>query len=793
MGFTLLLFTSLTFSQEPVPKSDSIDVDFNVETKDSANWSVIGNVTAGANYRYVHTRKNYGPLNESINENPVKVNERYPNIWEVPGFGANTSLYLLMQNNNGKSLELSLDLYSNSWNKADLYPVYLRYSDAYNTLTLGDFYLASISVFGAEYTLSLLKNELNNPLLSFNTFFGEVQKPLLKGERHPDIYKNWIQDGDAKAQRLIWGGDFKWDPLQRFNVNFGALFSDDEISNPLIRDGGSSTTITTDPLQSAMSIYAEVNSVLPSNMELKGQIAIGRADTADVQAQRAINAVFQEAGLSTSSLITLRKLMQNTNLIQTLSREEMIEIFGDYASLTNSQMRDSLSTLISAAKKARNEFEKEIDDSRTLGLDFSKRNISIGASLLWNIKKSTVFAHANYIGENYYSPGTPNQLNNVREFGGSLKQEVSPKWTAKFNYDLDLENVVTDRELDIDRTKYLHQTGLENEFKINDKTITFLDYRFEYQTQNRPYRLRPVYSAESEIYKDSWFADRGNSTTTLINYRDTTIVDLARWQRYEGLATEPFIASDFQERLFKHFLNMGISFKHWNSDFRLNGILTTRIDASEFKNNSLIKGMDLSSETWSKMGYYFGAANYIEAKIPLTIRTKNDQYLNRLSFTPRFKSYERDDMKETEWSLSDELEIPMFSKLIVLSLGVEMKSLKLSWNERAYALKDTLTGQKFDYYRIENNEVTAVQTPAPTDSRVDSHLQKLENGYELVSGVQNTSERETDLILQGSVKINHSERLYSEWICRGEFFNRPDQMSNEYKTLYVGVNFNYSF
>ena len=797
MGFFLLLFTSLTFSQEPVPKSDSIDVDVNAETKDSTNWSVTGSVSAGVDYRYVHTRKNHGPLNDVLNEDTVKVKDRYPNIWEVPGFGANTSLYLLMQNNNGKSLELSLDLYSNSWNKADFNPVYLRYTDAYNTLTLGDFYLASISVFGAEYTLSLFKNKLDNPLLSLNTFFGEAQKPLLKGERHPDIYQNWIQDGDAKAQRLIWGGDFKWDPLDRFNVNFGALFSDDEISDPLIRDGASSTTITTDPLQSAMSLYAEVNSVLPSNMELKGQIAIGRADTADVQAQRAINAVFQEAGLSTSSLITLRKLMQNSSLIQTLSREEMIEVFGDYTALTNSQMRDSLSALISTAKKARNEFEKEIDDSRTLGLDFKKQNISIGASLLWNIKKSTVFAHANYIGENFYSPGSPNQLNNVREFGGYLKQEVSPKWTFKFNYELDVENAVESAETNAfglnESTKYLHQTGLENEFKINDKTKAFLDYQFEYQTQNRPYRLRPVYSAESEIYKDSWFADRGNPTTTLINYRDTTIVDLARWQRYEGLATEPFIASDFQERFFKHFLNIGVSFNRWNSDFRLNGILTTRIDASEFKNNSLIKGMDLSSETWAKMGYYFNAANYIEAKIPLTIRTKNDQYLNRLTFTPRFKNYERDDMKETEWSLSDELEIHLFSKFITLSLGVEMKSLKLSWNERAYALKDTLTGQKFEYYRLENNEVNAVQTPAPTDSKVDSHLQKLENGYELVSEVKNKAERENDLILQGSVKINHTNRLYSEWICRGEFFDRPDQMSNEYKTLYVGVNFNYSF
>lgn len=787
MGFILLLFTSLALAEEQTP----------AQTKDSTEWSMIGSINAGLNYRYVHTRKNYGPLNEAINEDPIKVKERYPNIWEVPGFGANTSVYLLMQNNNGKSLELSLDLYSNSWNKADFNPVYLRYSDAYNTLTLGDFYFAGMSIFGAEYTLSLFKNKLDNPLLSFNTFFGEAQKPLLRGEKHPDIYKNWIKEGDALAQRLVWGGDFKWDPQERFNVNFGALFSNDEINDPLIRDGGSSTTITLDPLQSAMSLYAEVNSVLPNSMELQGQIAIGRADTADVQAQRAINAVFQEAGLSTSSLITLRKLMQNTSLIQTLSREELIEVFGDYASLTNSQMRDSLNALISAAKKTRDEFEKDIKDSRTLGLDFKTQNISIGASLFWNIGKTTLFGHANYIGENYYSPGSPNQLSNVRELGGYLKQEVSPNWTLKFNYELDVENAVESPEVNAfglsESTKYLHQTGLENEFKINEKMKAFLNYDFEYQTQSRPYLLRSIHSAESEVYKDPWFADRGNTTTTLINYRDTTVVDLERWQRYETLAFEPFIASDFQETFFKHFLKIGASFKHWNTEYRLSGILTSRIDGSKFKNNSLIKGMDLSSETWAKMGYYFDAANYIEVKVPLTIKTKHDQYLNNLKFTPRVKNYERDKMKETELSLSDELEISLFSKFITLSLGIEMKSLKLSWNERAYALKDTLTGQKFYYYRLENNEVKVVKEPAPTDNIVDSHLQKLEKGYELVSEAKNTVERENDLILQGSIKINHSQKIYSEWICRGEFFDRPDQMSNEYKTLYVGVNFNYSF
>ncbi len=36
----------------------------------------------------------------------------------------------------------------------------------------------------------------------------ESLKPFIKGIRNPDIYKDWIDEGELKAQRLAWGGDF---------------------------------------------------------------------------------------------------------------------------------------------------------------------------------------------------------------------------------------------------------------------------------------------------------------------------------------------------------------------------------------------------------------------------------------------------------------------------------------------------------------------------------------------------------------------------------------------------------
>src|SRR5574344_912501 len=816
----------LKLSLEDEPKTEIPAIS---QAKDSTNWTMVGNVSAGINYRYVYTRRNHGKLNEVINQDTIGVKERYPNLWEIPGIGFDASVYLLLKNNNNQSLELSTDFYSDSWNRFNLDHFSLEYSDNYNVLTLGDFnlslgetYLEVLSAFSAHYTLSLLRKKENHPLFTFSGFWGEAQKPFITDTRNPDIYKDWIDEGEAKAQRLVWGGDFKWDPLRRFNANFGVLFSDDKIDDPLLRDGDRATTITADPLQSAMSVYAEGNWLFfPGDIELNGQIALGRADTSDVIAQRAINQVFQDAGLSTSSYATLREIMQNSNLIQSLSRDEMIQIFGDYTSLTNSEMRDSLSSLIQEAKKVRDDFEKETNDSRTIGLDVTSQNVAIGASLFWNIKKTTLFGHINYVGENYYSPGSPSQLADVREFGGYLKQEVSPKWTFKFSYELDVENAANDtalnifglsegtrlglfeepdslylkeHELDIDRTKYLHDLGIENTFTLNKNTNVFFNFQFEYQTQHRPYRLRALYDAESGIFNDSWVAPiRNRDTTTLVYNRDTILVDSARWSRYQDLTKEPFIASDFEEHLFELTFDLGFSYAFWNSEFRIDGIWKGRLDGSEFKNDSMIQKIDLSTENWGKMGYYFYGNNYFEQKYPMSIQTNHPKYINRLTFTPRYKYYERDNLKERELSLSNKFEVPLFSKFLSLALSVEMKTFKRSWVEADYMLQDTLSQEKFHYYRLEDSRIVATNKPNPTDNEVSSQLQKLENCYELISDDKEKEERENDYIVEISAKMNHSKQISSEWICRGEFFDRPNQLSNEYKNLYFGFNFNYSF
>ena len=155
-------------------------------------WSLIGSVSLDNHYHHIKTRKVKG--------------ERTSNSFQVPGFGTDASIYLLMQSTDGKSIELNADISANSWNYFSPDPITLTYTDNYNKVVLGDFtkvggdlYMASLPIFGVGYTLSLFKNNANQSVLELNGFFGENRKPYLIGDRHPDIYKNYIGRNSRSA------------------------------------------------------------------------------------------------------------------------------------------------------------------------------------------------------------------------------------------------------------------------------------------------------------------------------------------------------------------------------------------------------------------------------------------------------------------------------------------------------------------------------------------------------------------------------------------------------------------
>lgn len=737
--------------------------------------SIIGNVMLGANFHKVLTRRNPHKFSDIVGNDTIKAKQHYRNIFQVPGIAGEASAYLLMQMPHGGTLEFDANLTADSWNHFSPNPVTLTYYDEYNHAVLGDFqkisgdiYMSGLPVFGANYTLSLGKNNGDLPMFEIDAFAGEAQKSLVPGVRHPDMYNTYIEDGSAQAQRMVAGGSFKWSPVRRFDTKLGLLYSDDNIKDPFIRKG-SSSALTSEPLQESFTLFADGNWLFyPGDIELNGQIAMGRSDTAEVFAERAFNSVFQEAGINAASYSSLRKFMVNESEINRLTQAEFEEIFGDNTTMTRSEMRDSLKTLIKKANSNRKKALDSYNDEKVLGMKWSGQNLAIGASLFWSLKKTTISSHLKYVGENYFSAGSSDLLADTRELGANLEQIISKYWVISLGYQINIENAAKDgksnifglgegttvgfgsasdkwektHELDNDRTKYIHNINFTNNSKVNDKIDVNVSYDLEYRTQYRPTRIHGIYALNEEIYKDSWFAKRKGKESTIIYYDgDSTEVDKERWKSYTETSSEPYLASAFQERIFKHTWRGDVSIKAFKSVFKLGGAWALRTDNSVFHNDSLMKKFDLSKETWSKMGYYFGGADYFEQRYPLSATTTLSSLQNKIAVTPRFKSYERADMSESEISIEDELEMPLLNRFLILGANGAFRYLNTSWTQDG----------------------------------------------------KDVSESETDVLGNVKVRVNHTKKLNSEWFIGTAMYYRPENLSNDYKDAFGGVRVNYVF
>ena len=741
-----------------------------------ARWDIIGNTMIGATYHIVNMSKNDGEKNDIVDKDTIAPGKEYINKFQVPGLVGRASAYMLMQSVDGETIEFNANLSADSWNHFSPNPVTLSYSDVHNKVVLGDFqlvggetYMGGLPIFGADYTVSLMKNKANQPLFQLNGFFGEAKRSLIEGDRHPYIYNEYIDDGELQAQRLAYGGFMKWAPLRRFDAKVGVIYANDELEDPLLRDGASNSWTTSDPIQESFTLYADGNWLFfPGDIELNGQIAVGRADTADVVRQRAINKVFSDAGLNVSSFSLLRQLMQNQSRINSLSDAELYSIFGETTPLTRNRMRDSLKTLVNEAKNVQKDTEDDRDNGRVMGLNWGSQNFAFGASLNWNIYKTRINGHIKYVGEDFYSAGSPNQLSDTREFGARLEQDILGFWDLAFNYQINVENAAKGNktnffglsegtrwglfgndesswfdkhELDTDRTKYIQNVGLDNVFKVNKDMDVNFTYNFEYKTQHRPFQLQG-FAIEDGIYKDNWFsAHQGSDSTMIEDGKDTSYVDAKRWSDYMALELEPTLASRFQEKLFKHTWNFGVTYRAFNSIFKVNGIWTYRTDGSEFLRDSLIDGINFSNSTWSKLGYYFGASDYFEQTYPISVMTTLPILQNRFGITTRYKTYNRDDMDEFEFIIEDEIEIPFMSRFLILGLNASFRLMDTGWKE---------------------------------------------DGVEI-------SETEMDIISNVNVCINHTKKFYTEWFVGIADYSRPDNKSSEYSDIYMGVNAYYVF
>lgn len=770
---TAMLATTL--GDEPENPYANALVAMEEDASSENGWKVSGNIVLDLGYHWIHMSRNHSD-DVIVGEDTIYHEDRYKNYFQVPGLFANWIASMVMESPSGQTIEISTDISSDKWNSFNVHSFQAAYSDEFQKLTLGNLFasggeisLAGINVLGASYELELFKNASKKPLFEVSVFGGEVQAPKVIGTKDRDIYNEYIDDGEAVAQKMVMGTKVLWNMHRRFNGAVGFVGSKDYLEDPFLRDGMSDNVNTASPIMSSRALFAEGNwLVYPGDIKLNGQVAVGAADTTNAAAIRAMNSVFTDAGLDASNFVLLNRLMKNPVAVNSLSQEQLESIFGDNSMMSSAEMRAKLRQLLADAKDRVKDFKSK--DARPSNPDFwDYQNWALSGSFEWSNDNTFIEGYFKYVGAGYYSAGSPDMLQNTRLYGGNLKQKITEFWKLTFGYDINIENAddgnggyniigfgegeqwgvtgadgkwLKKHNQDENRTLYIHNGYLGNDFKILDNLSLSLKYGFDYRTRSTALRLYPSFETASGIYEDRWFKSRsGKATLSFMDDGDTVRVDSARWAKYRELQGEEYLASMFEENLLKHTVELAVTYKFPKNVLKVGGTWVYRTDLSEFGEDDLLDGFDFSNKTYGILGYYFHGGDYFEQRYPVSLTTTLDIFRNTFGVTPRYKIYNRDDMTEFEWTLSDNMTIPVSKDFLDISLN---------GNFRQNFLEGNIDGEKLDEMEID----------------VDGSI---------------------------SLRFHHTASLFTDWTVGSVYNYRPDNRADQYKDFYAIVSMNYSF
>ena len=567
---------------------------------------------------------------------------------------------------------------------------------------------------------------------------------------------------------MLLGGKILCNATKDFDATVGFVGSKDYLEDPFLRDGTSKNVNLSNPMFSSKTFFGDVNGkVFGGRGTYNFQLGIGGADTVNVVAHRAVNAIFEEAGLDVSRFAQLRRLMNNSTLVNRMSRDELELIFGDNTDMSVDEMREELLRILKLASDALKKYRDEKNDDP---LDWSMQNFALSGSLNWKKNATMIDAYFRYVGSNYYSAGSPDLLQNTRLYGFKLEQQIKDFWKLNLGYELNIENAaghgseynvigfsegsklgllpgadddwLKKHEQDASRTLYIHDIDLKNTFKVRDSIEVMARYALNYRTRSTPQRLHGNYMASSGIYSDAWFdSQKGKPTIDVIADDDTLKIDSARWAKYAALQGEEYLATQFEERLLKQTIEITATFRCSKNVLKVGGVWTFRMDMSRFNENDLLKDFDFSDETYGILGYYFHGGDYLDARYPVSLTTTLDNVRNTLALTPRFRIYNRDEMREFEWSLLDNASFRLKPEFLDLMLHGNIRQLFMSRKEDGKKVK----------------------------------------------------EMEMDLDFSAGLKFQISERLGTEFTV-GTFFNyRPDNASEDYRDIYGMISMSYDF
>lgn len=798
------------------------------ERREPEQWNTYGNVQVGGGYTKVVTSRNQGPLLSEVDSDTFAVGQKYPNRFTVDGAWAVGNAYVVMESNKGRGLEIQAETKADKWVYSRSKPVTVRYWSPLHSITLGHLnesgsplLLSGFEVLGAKYQLNLGQNAEQQPLVSTEAFFGESRQSYAEGDRNPDLYGDHYPEDGAISQQLTAYGRIGLELIPRWKIQVGAIVADDRKEDPLLRDGIGATQELRDPLTESKAAFVSTEwGGRNGSFRFRADVAVGRADTADVFYQNALDAVFAEAGLPNAALSDVRTLFLSDANIREGDSSAIVALVGPELSL--SEARDSLIVLRQMVLEKQSELEKEGKDGRTANMSWEKQNIAGRLQMEWNYQSGNVQVSMQSIGSNYFSPGASGLLQNSREYGIDWNQTLKSYWDISTRYLLSVENAAgagdgasnilgfgegsssglwaddswkKEHLMDADRTRYVHQAALDQNFRVGKNLSLSVGYQVEHSRQYLPTKLKADVSSDAAVFLDPWFVERTGRSTLNVDrgYGDSIAVDSARWTSFATLGASDSIAWGFHDVRTKHGITTEATWTRKNYSIKVGGQWTMQLDQSEFTKDQQVRDFDLKDSSWQKLGYNPNAQTWFEQSYPITLSHSIATATNKATFKPRWRTYEKNEQEDFEYSFIDRLEIPFLKRKLLWSVegGVFRRISEVLSDSYWIESKDDST--RYAYYRVNDDGIIVpVSSPQSTDIAVQGG-EGVSTDYRVIREKMEDRTRQWDLSLSSSFRVNWTTRLFTELTGRVDDYRRPDQLEEQHRDFTGSMNVFYSF
>jgi hypothetical protein len=799
------------------------------ERRTVEEWNLYGNLQAGAGYTQVVPSENEGPLDDVVDLDTISPNHSYKNRFITDGVWGKGMAYVVMESNLGRGIELQAEGLADRWVGAQAKPVTVRYWSPLHTISVGhlqetssSIFLSGLSVLGAKYGLNLGRNAADAPLVSFDGFYGESRQPFAEGDKNLDLFSQRYSEGGAISQQMTGYGRLSVAPTANAKLHLGAIVSEDQSHDLLVRSDIPTSQELRDPLaQAKAGFVAGEWSNRKGSFQVNLDVAMGQADTADVVYQDAIDNVFHRAGLSSVTLSDVRRVFASSAAINSTDSATIFTILPS-DSLTLAQARDSLVHMRSAILSERASLDNDRKKDQVASMDWQKENMATRLELAWRLSQSSITVNLQSVGSHYFSPGASSLTQNSRDYGIEWTQAVLPFWDLDASYNLIVENAAGSSEgeenwlglgegssaglsrdnawhkehlMDPDRAKFTHLAGMQHQFRIGDALDLSVGYSFEHGRQFLPKVLKANFSSDAAVFRDSWFSVRtGKSSSVLdLGFGDSVEVDSSRYATYQALASEDSIAWGYQDVRSKHQANAEIQIRRSLYTLRVGGEWAYQLDQGQFTENDLVADFDFADTTWEKLGQNPQAQTWMEQAYPITLTGTLGRFTNKAGIRPRWKFWQKADLHEFEYRLTDRFEVSMLKRKMVLSLTGEMNHKITNQNQARYFLEDPTDSVRYSYYTLDGSgNIQATNAPAHDAIAVQGG-EDAGITYKGVKTMERVREVQTDLSLEGILRINLSTRAFTELMGKVNDVRRPQQLSEEYRDFTGGVTLFYSF